>query len=46
MAMLATRRDVHVVYTDLSAGLAESREAVSAHLNRGLRRTPVTAAGM
>ena len=35
---LATRNDAARLYADLSATLSVSRDAVSAHLDRGLRR--------
>jgi hypothetical protein len=35
---LTTRHEVNATYADLSATLAESRDAVLARLDRGLRR--------
>jgi hypothetical protein len=39
---LATSSDVYATYADLSATLAESRDAVLAHLDRGLSRMVLT----
>ena len=36
---IATRKDVYAAYIDLSATLAATRDTVSAHLDRAVRRT-------
>lgn len=39
---LATRDDVRAMYAELSERLAESREAISARLDRAVRRLVLT----
>jgi hypothetical protein len=41
-ADLATRNDAAQLYAELSAMLAESRDAVSAQMDRAVRRTVLT----
>jgi hypothetical protein len=39
---LATRRDMNTTYAELSATLSSTRDAVSARLDRAVRRTVLT----